>query len=173
MPRSKTGNKKIGRPSKFDTDMMSIVTNLTKKGATQAEIAAIIGVDTRTLQRWMSKNEDFRRVVREGRSVSDEMVEISLFKLANGYSLPESKFFPERTVTQEINPETKSVTKKVVTEYKPKTVMKFFPPDQRAIAFWLKNRSPSKWKDKNETDITSSDGSVKIVFEEHDPDKQN
>ena len=39
----------------------------------------------------------------------------------------------------------------------------YIPPQTTAQIFWLKNRQPKKWRDKQEID-NSHDGTVRIVY---------
>lgn len=34
----------------------------------------------------------------------------------------------------------------------------YIPPDTTAQIFWLKNRKPQQWRDKQETEVTGKDG---------------
>jgi transcriptional regulator with XRE-family HTH domain len=131
-----------GAPSKFDQDMVEITTQMVAAGKTLDHIAKAVGVSKRTLERWLQSNKDFRRAVIEGRSLADELVEMSLYEMANGYTVEEEKVFMH---------EGKMVKAKIERK---------LPPDFRSISLWLRNRQPSKWRDKTETDLTSSDGTM-------------
>ncbi len=41
-------------------------------------------------------------------------------------------------------------TGEVLENSKRRTVTKDVPPDVRALLFWLKNRKPERWKDRND-----------------------
>ena len=72
--------------------------------------------------------------------MADARVVQKLFERAMGYEHPETKFFTvnKGDFVQEI--ETRETTK-------------IYPPDVTAAIFWLKNRQPSRWRDKQETDM--------------------
>jgi hypothetical protein len=38
--------------------------------------------------------------------------------------------------------------------------IKHYPPDATSGIFWLKNRRPKEWRDKQEVDLSNSDGSL-------------
>jgi hypothetical protein len=37
-------------------------------------------------------------------------------------------------------------------------VRKYYPPDTTAAIFWLKNRRPDLWRDRNQTELTGPNG---------------
>jgi hypothetical protein len=131
--KSKALVKSKGRPKepiseKVDFEQLTI---LCAKGFTDKEIAAFYKVDERTITRW-KKDEQFMSVLKEGKQLADEKVERSLFERATGYSHSEDKIFNDNG-TPLIVPTTK-----------------FYPPDTTAAIFWLKNRKPQEWRDKQD-----------------------
>lgn len=75
------------------------------------------------------------RYLENGKEVIDRQVENSLLKRALGYRYDE--------VTYEDGVETKRVTKEV-------------QPDTTAQIFWLKNRKPNEWRDKQNIEHSGS-----------------
>lgn len=104
---------------------------LAMRGATMDEIASDMGVSARTLYRWQAKSAELRAALLDGREVADARVEDSLFRLAQGV-----------TVT-----DTKTVTDAAGNLIREETVTRELPPDVRACVFWLKNRRPDRWRD--------------------------
>lgn len=106
-----------------------------RDGLTDEQIAENIGISRSTLNNWKDKYPDISDTLKRGKEVVDRQVENALLKRALGYEYTE--------VTREYIPEvgkmtvTKEVTKQVV-------------PDTTAQIFWLKNRKPDKWRDKQE-----------------------
>lgn len=88
-----------------------------------------MGIATKTLYDWKDKYSDIRNSLKKGKEVVDFEVENALYKRAIGYEYDE--------VTFENGVETKRVTKQVA-------------PDTTAQIFWLKNRKPQVWRDKQE-----------------------
>lgn len=127
---------KRGRKSGFNEKVGETILRLIKEGKTEAEIAEVIGVCTRTLSNWKGKNPELLHAVRESKLVADELVEASLFRRAVGYSHPEEKLFAH---------EGKVLSKETVTKH--------YPPDTQAAMFWLRNRQPERWKEKTEGDV--------------------
>jgi predicted house-cleaning noncanonical NTP pyrophosphatase (MazG superfamily) len=135
--------KKRGRKSQFDPNKHpAIVKDLAEKGKTNEQIADILNISTVTLNTWMQKNPEFLSAMREGKQHADGEVIDSLFAKAKG-----TVKVKEIKVIQ--NPD--GTTRKEITE-------KEIPPDVIAQKFWLMNRQPKDWRDKQIQEITGKDG---------------
>lgn len=136
-----------GRPTKFRPEFTQQAAKLCDLGATDIEIADFLGVEVRTLYRWKAENEEFCQAIKAAKVSADSRVERSLYARANGYEHDEVDI---RVVSGEI----------VQTP-----IRKFYPPDTTAAIFWLKNRQPDKWRDKQDVALT---GHVTIQASELD-----
>lgn len=114
-----------------------------RDGLTDEQIADKIGIGYSTLQTWKSKYQDIQDTLKKGKEVVDIEVENALLKRALGYRYDE--------ITLEDGIEKKRVTKEVV-------------PDTTAQIFWLKNRRPDKWRDKQKDD-NDMDKRITVVLE--------
>lgn len=128
----------MARPTKYKSEFVEQAQKLCKLGATDIEIADFFEVDVRTLYRWKGEHEEFCQALKIAKSEADERVERSLFARANGYEHDEVDI---RVVGGEI----------VQTP-----IRKYYPPDTTAAIFWLKNRKPEEWRDKQETAVEHS-----------------
>ena len=106
-----------------------------RDGLIDEQIAKNIGVSERTFTEWKKRFPSISSVLKKGKEVVDRQVENALFKRALGYRYDE--------VTYENGEETKRVTKEVA-------------PDTTAQIFWLKNRKPEVWRDKQSVEISGS-----------------
>lgn len=122
----------MGRPSKYKPEFAAQAEKLCKLGATDQEVADFFEVDVRTLYRWKGEQEAFCQALKAGKVEADDRVERSLFARANGYEHNEVDI---RVVGGAI----------VQTP-----IRKYYPPDTTAAIFWLKNRRPAEWRDKQE-----------------------
>ena len=104
-----------------------------RDGLTDEQIAEMIRVGTRTLYEWKQRYPQISQSLKKGKEVVDRQVENALLKRALGYTYDE--------VTIEDGVETKRVTKEVV-------------PDTTAQIFWLKNRKPAEWRDKQNIEVS-------------------
>lgn len=110
---------------------------------TDEQIAQKCGIATGTLYGWKKQYHEIDEALKRGKEPVDIEVENALFKKATGYSYEEVKV--------EYEYESNEPTKRTVTK-------KFVSPDVAAMIFWLKNRKPEKWRDKQEiTDTTALD----------------
>ena len=108
-----------------------------RDGLTNEQIAQNIGVSRKTLQEWCVKYGDIGDTLKRGKEVVDRQVENALLKRAIGYEYEEvSEKYESGMMTE------KKITKKQVV------------PDVTAQIFWLKNRRPDKWKDKQDVEVS-------------------
>ena len=108
-----------------------------RDGLTDEQIAQKIGIHRDTLNEWKKKYSDISDTLKRGKEVVDLRVENALLKRALGYEYEEvSEKYESGTLTE------KKVTKKQVV------------PDNTAQIFWLKNRRPDKWKDKQDVQVS-------------------
>lgn len=116
-----------------------------RDGLIDEQIAEKADITPSTLYEWKKKYSEISEALKKGKEVVDIQVENALLKRALGYSYEE--------VTQEICEDaenggtelrvTKIVTKEVV-------------PDTTAQIFWLKNRRPDKWRDKQDLHVSGA-----------------
>lgn len=125
-----------GRPSKYDPAFAEQARKLCELGATDAEIASFFEVDVRSIYNWKLEHPEFLQALKRGKDEADELVEQRLFARATGYSQDAVKIFQHEG-------------KPVTVEY-----VEHFPPDVTAAIFWLKNRRPEKWRDRQQHDHT-------------------
>ena len=108
-----------------------------RDGLTDEQIAENMGINKATLYRWKEKYCDICDTLKRGKEVVNFQVENALLKRALGYEYEEvSEKYESGTLTE------KKVTKKQVV------------PDTTAQIFWLKNRRPDKWKDKQDVQVS-------------------
>ena len=113
-----------------------------RDGLTDKQIAYNMGIAEQTLNDWKKKYSELSESLKRGKEVVDRKVENALLRRALGYSYDE--------VTKELceNAETGKTELKVT-----KVVTKQVVPDTTAEIFWLKNRKPQEWRDKQDLDI--------------------
>ncbi|MBN8200487.1 hypothetical protein [Bacillus sp. NTK034] len=112
-----------------------------RDGLTEEQIAYNMGIARQTLNEWKKKFTSISDTLKRGKEVVDRQVENALLKRALGYEFTE--------VTIEGGVETKRVIKQIA-------------PDTTAQIFWLKNRKPEEWRDKQNIEH-SGDTGVRII----------
>lgn len=130
-----------------------------RDGLTDEQIAKNIDITPSTLYEWKKKHSEISEALKKGKEVVDIQVENALLKRALGYSYDEA--------TQELceNAQTGKTELKVT-----KKVTKEVVPDTTAQIFWLKNRRPDRWRDKQDIEHSGQIGGVTIINDIPKPD---
>jgi transcriptional regulator with XRE-family HTH domain len=134
-----------GRKSKYNPDMVKAVKALTKQGLTDEQLAEFFGVHKDTIQNWKKQFPLFFDSLKTGKAIADTKVEAALYQRAIGYSTPDvhiSCYEGAITVTP---------------------IIKHYPPDTTAQIFWLKNRKPKQWRDKQDIEHSGEINGNKII----------
>ena len=124
-----------------------------RDGLTDEQIAHNVGVSRSTLNDWKKRYPDISDALKKGKEVVDLQVENALLKRALGYEYEE--------ITQESQWNEKANKYELVIT---KSVKKRQAPDTTAQIFWLKNRRPDKWRDKQDVEHTG-DMDLNIVID--------
>lgn len=129
-----------GRPSGYKPEFAKQTEKLCELGATDEEVADFFEVSVRTVYRWQAQHAEFCHALKAGKVAADERVERSLYHKAVGYTFDSEKVFQFQGV----------VVRAPVKEH--------VPPDTTAAIFWLKNRRPDLWRDRQQLEHTGKDG---------------
>jgi len=127
-----------GAPSKYRPEMAEQAAKLCRLGATDKDLADFFEVSELTINRWKKAHPEFCKSLKSGKILADAEVADRLYRRALGYSHDAVKLF---------NYEGQIVQGEYVQHY---------PPDTTACIFWLKNRRPDQWRDK-QPDAPSND----------------
>lgn len=128
---------KVGRPSKYKEEYCKQAEKICLLGATDEFLADYFEVNVSTLSEWKVKHPEFREAIKKGKDDADLKVAESLYHRACGYSHKEEKVFNNQG--------------EIVTH----ETTKHYAPDPTALIFWLKNRQPKQWRDKQELDVNA------------------
>jgi len=142
----KKRGKAATRQNKYDTHVSPRLTEVTawaRNGLIDEQIAKNLGVGYSTFNLYKTQHIELIEALKKGKEVVDMEVENALLKRAMGYK------YTETTREQVRNPETGDFELAVT-----KTVVKEVAPDTTAQIFWLKNRKPAEWRDKQETELS-------------------
>lgn len=145
-----------------------------RNGLTDEQLAKRIGIGRTTLYKWRQLHEELEEAMLRGKDVIDEEVENSLLKKAlGGQEIIETEYgyaemdqeeyyLLQKTETQRYKEENPSATleeielfKRSVSKYKKikvKEKVREVPGDTTAMIFWLKNRRPIQWRDKQQVE---------------------
>lgn len=124
----------MARPTKYKAEFAKQAEKICLLGATDEFLANYFEVDVSTIGNWKNVHSEFLEAIKRGKHDADAKVAESLFGRAVGFAHNETKVFNNQGV--------------IVTH----DVMKRYAPDPTAAIFWLKNRQPKLWRDKQETE---------------------
>lgn len=141
-PRKNPEPVKTGRPSKYSPDFHPpLAEALARNGLTLEQIADKIGITTSTLYEWKNQYPAFSESLKRGKEEPDSKVEHSLYERAIGYVNKDAvKIFMPANAPEPV--------------YAP--YEEHVAPDVTAQIFWLKNRRPDRWRDKQELEVDAS-----------------
>ena len=128
--------KKDGRPTRYKAEYAEQSYKLCLLGYTDKELATFFNVCEATINNWKLNHSDFLESLKKGKALADGEIVDSLYNRALGYEHPDehiSNFQGEITKTK---------------------IIKHYAPDTTACIFWLKNRQPDKWRDKQVVNIS-------------------
>ena len=130
------GRRRPGRPTQYDPSMIERAERLVREhGMTREMLATALGCSVWQLARWMRRYPELRDAIRAARDDYDSgLVEVSLRRRATGY-----------TVREVVRDSEGNTIKEVIKE---------IPPDPTSMIFWLKNRQPSRWRDRQQVEHT-------------------
>jgi transposase-like protein len=123
-----------------------------RDGLTDEQISHNMGINPSTLYDWKKKHPKISEALKRGKEVVDRQVENALLKKALGYRYDE--------VVYEDGKEVRRITKEV-------------QPDTTALIFWLKNRKPAEWRDKQNIEHSGSITYEKLLGEIIDEQGEN
>jgi len=121
-----------GRPTKYTEALAEQAVKIALLGHSDEQIADCIGVTETTLNNWKIKHQTFFESIKKAKYDSDLEVEKTLRQRALGYEHNDVKIFNDQGAP-------------LIVPYK-----KHVQPDTTAQIFWLKNRQPDRWRDKQE-----------------------
>lgn len=133
----------------LEPDGLLLLQSWARDGLTDEQIAGNMGISHTTLYEWRKKYPNISEALKKGKEVVDVEVENALYKRAIGYDYEET--------TEEQSED----------GYKKRVIKKHMPPDTTACIFWLKNRKPREWRDKQEVGFSEDKPFLaEIVVEE-------
>lgn len=136
-----------GRPTEYREEFAKQARNLCLLGATNADLARSFEVAVSTIGKWIAEHPEFSDAIKAGREEADATVARRLYRRALGYSHRAVKIVADaKTGAEHIVP-----------------YVERYPPETAAAIFWLKNRRPDVWREKQHVEHS---GEVKLSREQ-------
>jgi len=139
----------MGRRSKYDDTFPALAEKYAREGLTDVQISAKLGISEHTINSYKKKYPQFDQALTRGKAPVDLKVENALLRSAVGY---EVEYLEEEL----------DAAGKVVKSKRGATHVK---PNPTSLIFWLKNRRPDRWRDRQDIEHT---GEIKIILDEDD-----
>ena len=117
-------------------DGLTLLEGWARDGLTDEQIARNCRISRQTLNEWRNTYPAISDALKKGKEVVDIEVENALLKRALGYEYTETR------VEESEN------------GFKTRRTKKFIPPDVTAQIFWLKNRRPEVWREKQVVEVS-------------------
>lgn len=138
--KSNRGRKALWDELEMDSKL-GLIEDWARNGMIEKDMAESLGVSLDTFYKWKRERPEFYKTLNRGKDVIDALVESTLLKKAMGYvteEVTQERIYNHETEEYELR-ETKRVIKEV-------------QPSDTALIFWLKNRRPDTWRDKQQTE---------------------
>lgn len=159
MPAPSTEQKE--RKTLFNPEYIPIARVMVEAGLKYSDLARAFNVNLRTIKNWMKSYPTFGDAIVEAQDwFNTQLIEKSLVRRATGYEYNEDTL--ERKRISDVN----SVKGEEFGMILTKRVKKHVAPSERAIEYYLNNRSRfvpdedgnSRWAHTNKLEITGKDG---------------
>lgn len=126
----------MGRPTDYKEEYNELAYKYCLLGATDADLANFFDVTETTINNWKIDYPSFFESIKRGKFIADANVAERLYQRAMGFEHDSEEI-------KVINDSIERVP-----------IRKIYPPDATSAIFWLKNRAPKDWRDKQENAIT-------------------
>lgn len=137
-----------GRPTRYKPEYVEQAEKLCKMGATDQQLADFFKVSIKTIELWKRTHKEFIEALKRGKELADATVAESLYHRAIGYSHEADEL------------KVVSVGNNGGSVVETHRVTKIYPPETLACIFWLKNRQPKLWRDKQEVEAKTVNSTV-------------
>jgi len=125
---------------KYNQETVDILVRHIKGGSTITSACDAVGINKTTFYDWMKTKPNFSNAIKKAQSIPNKKVEKALYKSAVGYLTTVAKY---QVKGPKGEPQTKTIKKKIL-------------PNITAMIFWLKNKMPDEWKDKQDIEHSGS-----------------
>lgn len=135
----------------IESDGLLLIEAWARDGLTDEQIAHNMGITRETLRVWKNKFSVISVALKRGKDVVDIEVENALLNKALGITKTINKPIKVKEVIYDNG---KRISEKEHIEYAQEEI--YIPPDTTAQIFWLKNRKPEMWRDKQNVEVNGS-----------------
>lgn len=154
-------NTKVGRPSRYKQEYCVQAYKLCLLGSTDKQMADFFGVAESTINKWKLDHPEFSESIKKGKEIADMEIANSLFERAKGAKVKKKQAIKLKRVEYNMG-------RRVLEEERIEIVdvEEELPPDTTSAIFWLKNRNPDQWRDKQQHEHTMEIKSLSDLMDE-------
>ncbi len=147
--RDKKYNPDNGRPTLYEGEKtdQAVFEFASHYPVIDSQIAEFLGIQVSTLNNWKKMHPSFVESLKKAKDTIDNVIISSLFKRAKGFREKEAKVFCHEGM--------------IISE----EFEKVYPPDPTSMIFWLKNRRPDEWREKQDVEANTT-STIKIESED-------
>lgn len=131
----------------FLPDCLEQVKAVAMRGVSDEEMAAVFGISKKLIKKWKDFYPNFEKAIEEGRTLADIEVVEALHKKAVGYEY-DTDIVVKTRQGSDIH-----------------TVTKVVEPDTSAIKYWLSNRQPKHWSERQQVNVGGQKGTPPISMQ--------
>lgn len=132
-----------GRPTRYHAEWIpKYAASLVRQGLTYAQIAKELGIARSTFNKWLTEKPEFSEALEKAQEAPNDQVRRALFERAIGFEHPEEKIQYDQQRGEFVRTMT---TKK-------------YPPETAAAKFWLINKAPDEFAERQEVEHSGPDG---------------
>ena len=124
-----------------------------RDGLNDEQIAKNMGINVATLYKYKNLYSKINEALKRGKEVIDIEVENALLNKAMGFKVMVKKSYKVKDVEYDNGRKVKESERIEMVDEE-----QYIPPDTTAQIFWLKNRKPAEWRDKQNIEHTGKDG---------------
>ena len=149
---------KVGAPTKYNENYNEKVYKLCLLGATDKDIADFFDVSESTINNWKLEYPEFLESIKNGKKIADMHLAEKLKNKAEGAIIKTQQAFKKKRVYYDDNGKRCEEEEIEIIDLEQEQ-----PPDTTALIFWLKNRNPEFWRDKQ---VIEQDSNITISWNE-------
>lgn len=138
------------------SDGLTLLSGWAREGLTEEQIAKNMNISRSTLNDWKKKYSDISDTIKKNKEIIDYEVENALYKKTQGYNAKVLKNVKLKRVEYNDDGYKVKEYEEIVEVYDEVHI----PADTTAQIIWLKNRQPSKWRDKPKEQVSDDEGVI-------------
>lgn len=146
----------------LESDNLLLLEAWARDGLTEEQIALKAHIASSTLREWKNKYSAISAALKRGKEVVDIEIENILKKKALGFTQIIAK--PVKLKTVYYNNGKREKEEEIIQMVEEEI---YIPPSEVAQIFWLKNRKPEQWREKQSIEISKTTSEIVDEIEKY------